>query len=233
MQDINMPLYKRFGTEGRVTAGLSGARGRVAVVPEDPMGTGHRLEGDDTPISQEPVWPDPATFDDDDLVRLKVMQDNGIAFPVWTMQVCKLYAVPLFFECAFLSHESYNGKNLWHNDPTWMRGNDLADVGILDVSKEAYLIYLAQRAAFGAQGIGPNALTHPTYQSRADFLGGCWKPRSNMAAAVSGFAEDLAAGKTMDEIATAYNPGSPSYLTTHQGYRRSWRQRFQAALDAS
>jgi hypothetical protein len=224
-------LYKRFGNEGRVTTGLSGARAKVPVVPEDPMGFGSRL-GTTTPVPQEPDWPPIAEFTDEELIKVKVMADNGIAFPNWTMQVCKLYGVPLFFECAFLSQESYGGKNLYHNDPTWMRGHDLDDVGITEVTELGYLIYLAQRADLGAQGMGPNGLTHPTWQSRADFLGGCWKPRSNMAAAVSYFRERLDAGDTMDAIATAYNPGSPTYLTTHQGFRREWRQRFQETLNA-
>lgn len=215
----------------KVMPGVKGARGEVEFPANHP--DGHKLTMvAGAVIAQEPEWPVPAEDDTDAQVRIQVMRDNGIVNPLWTWQVCTLFNVPLFFECAFLEHESYKGMNLWHNDDTWMRGQQLQDeLDGLEVPTEAsYHIYLLHRARFGAQGIGPNALTHPTYQTRGDFFGGCWKPRSNMAGAVSYFAEMLAAGKTMDMIAAGYNPGSPTYLETHKTFRQAWRTRFRMAL---
>lgn len=208
----------------KVMPGVKGARGEVEQLPAN-----HQRMA---PMA-EPEWPTLSVDgDEDDAIRVEVMRNGGIVNPLWTWQVCTLFSVPLFFECAFLDHESFGGQNLWHNDDTWMRGQQLEDeLPGLEVPDEAsYHIYLLHRARFGAQGIGPNALTHPTYQARGDFFGGSWKPRSNMAGAVSAFAEMLLAGKTMDQIATGYNPGSPTYLATHKGFRTKWRAAFKEAL---
>ena len=209
---------KRQGEPPLLLQGKTGARGRVSSTPHIQMSMA-RDAGDNI------IWPDPAEFTEEENAKLLIMRDEGIVNPLWTLQVCKAFDVPLPMELAYLVIESYGGKNIWHNDDTWMIGESLRSVGEETVREATYNVYTVYRSRFGYQGVGPNGLTAKWWQDRGDFYGGTWHPRSNMAGAVSYFKERLDAGDTPDDISHAYNPGSSGYVDRHKEQRKWWRQR--------
>ena len=215
------------GEEPLLKQGKTGARGMIRGTPQ--MTLQHMRDQ----ASDQILWPDPQTFTDKDNIQLRVMTDAGLAYPLWTMQVHKVFEVPLFMMCSYLVIESYDGRNVWHNDDTWMVGESLRSVGAEVPTERTYNVYTVYRSRFGYQGIGPQGLTSLPFQNRGDFYGGSWHPRANMAGANSWFREMLDAGKTMDDIAHMYNPGSPNYPDRHKEQRGIWRKRFQDALDAA
>jgi len=105
------------------------------------------------------------------------MRRNGIKHPVWTYQYAALHHVPLPVACAILMEESSGGDNVFGHDPT-------VAAGWGTVTKAKYLAYRHLRDASSpprCQGVGPMQLTSRGLQQEADELGGCWKPRWNIA----------------------------------------------------
>lgn len=213
---------KKQVEEPLLLKGKNGARGVVRGTPTITLSTLRDASTDAI------LWPDPQSFTADENRKLQIMQGEGFMFPTYTMQVCKVFEIPLFVECAYLVIESFNGQNIWHNDDTWMVGSALRAVDAETVYEHTYNVYTVYRSKFGYQGVGPNGLTSKPFQDRGDFYGGAWHPRSNMAGACSWFAERRTAGDTWDEIAHAYNPGSSTYVERHQEQRKRLKALFAA-----
>jgi hypothetical protein len=95
--------------------------------------------------------------------------------------------LPPEYGCVLLVKESHGGKHIYGHDtdayPYLPRGTDLA------VTEANYQEYLASIAAGGRNnGVGGFQLTHSDLQTRADELGGCWRPEINAWVALDHFA---------------------------------------------
>ena len=129
----------------------------------------------------------------------------GILHPLWTIRYAKMHGVRLDVACAVLMLESGGGRNVFGHDPTIF-------VGYGEVTQAKYLAYRAARHRTGElQGVGPMQLTSFSLQSEADALGGCWKPKFNIAVGMHYLGELIAAhpGNLHAGIA-AYNGSGPA-----------------------
>lgn len=153
------------------------------------------------------------------LQKIRVARKHGIVIPVRAYMVAQRLDLPFQAVCAFLEKESFGGKNVWGHDPTWM-------VGYPRVNEESYKVYKAHRAKFGNQGVGPMQLTHPSYQDRADRLGGAWKVWPNLLAGFESIKQMRDNGLTWEEVGERYN-GAASYGVDLAEKIKVWRQRFR------
>jgi hypothetical protein len=129
------------------------------------------------------------------LARLK---RNGIVYPYWTAVQARRQKLGLPLACAILMVETGGGHNEFGHDPTIF-------VGAGTVTEAKYLAYKALRDRTGlCQGAGPCQLTSAGLQDRSDALGGCWKPRYNLAVGFH-FLHDLIAEKGLRAGTAAYN----------------------------
>ena len=105
--------------------------------------------------------------------RLKA---HGIVNPWWTLEAAHKANMYIWVAVTNLQLESGLGHNVFGHDPTssipesWKGSR---------VTKWKYLYYKARRNR-GLQGVGPCQLTSASLQDRADRLGGCWQPLTNM-----------------------------------------------------
>lgn len=106
---------------------------------------------------------------------VRTLKKAGIVYPRYTIRYAKLNDIPLEVGCAVLMQETGGGLNEFGHDPTIFVGAGL-------VTKGKYLAYAMLRDRVGEnQGVGPMQLTSRGLQVQADSLGGCWKPRWNIA----------------------------------------------------
>ena len=91
--------------------------------------------------------------------------------------------VPLAVICAIVEMES-GFTNVFGHDGPPVTHNPIRSVNGKPnrvVTKKDYLAYRDfRRRGFGQQGVGPMQLTTASFQDRADALGGCWVPASNI-----------------------------------------------------
>ena len=112
--------------------------------------------------------------------------------------------IPFYVGCAFLLQETGGGRNVFGSDPTVFAGAG-------QVTKSKYLAYKDVRRRTGEmQGVGPMQLTWPTYQDRADRLGGAWKPYANMLVGFRHLAALHRASGSWTAAAHEYNGGGPA-----------------------
>ena len=119
--------------------------------------------------------------------------------------VATAVGLPIHFACALLEKES-GGRNVFGHDGT----SSIPDAwkGSV-VTKAKYQEYLKNRAAHGAQGVGPCQLTYPGYQDQADAAGGCWRPAANMRIGF-GILKDHIQRYGIEAGAAAYNGAGPA-----------------------
>lgn len=112
--------------------------------------------------------------------------------------------IPYYVGCAFLLQETGGGRNVFGSDPTVFAGAG-------EVTRAKYLAYKEVRQRTGeVQGVGPMQLTWPTYQDRADRLGGAWKPYANMLVGFRHLAALHRASGSWTAAAHEYNGGGPA-----------------------
>lgn len=109
-----------------------------------------------------------------------VMRKHNIVQPELTLRVAREVGLGLAIACSMLEKESGGGRNVYGHDA--VRNPVKSPPGLLlEVTQENYEQYKRHRnAGLGAQGVGPTQLTFPPLQDRADELGGCWNPESNL-----------------------------------------------------
>jgi hypothetical protein len=89
---------------------------------------------------------------------------------------------PVALLCALIEHES-GFTNVYGHDGVSNPVKSVFGRPNLQVTKENYAQYKRYRnAGRGPQGVGPMQLTTPSFQDRADALGGCWVPAANIQA---------------------------------------------------
>jgi hypothetical protein len=124
--------------------------------------------------------------------------------------------IPYYVGCAFLLQETGGGRNVFGSDPTVFAGAG-------EVTRSKYLAYKEVRRRTGeVQGVGPMQLTWPTYQDRADRLGGAWKPYANMLVGFRHLAALHRASGSWTAAAHEYNGGGPAA----DAYAAQMAQRF-------
>lgn len=156
-----------------------------------------------------------ADFTEAQKLKVSRARDNGIVNPVWAIQVALWAKMPPAVLCAYLEQETAGGHNLWGHDKTWM-------IGYPVLNEDTYSVYKAHRSAFGNQGVGPMQLTHPTFQDRADAMGGCWQPLTNMLCAADWLRDQKDRGLDWHAVARAYN-GSDAYANHNDELRAKWK----------
>lgn len=150
------------------------------------------------------------------------MRKNGIVNPLWTLLEARKARLPIPAACAFLEQESSKGQNVFGHDPTIF-------VGAGPVTEEKYQAYKKQRGPEGKggmQGVGPMQLTWYSFQDEADKLGGCWKPRHNMAVGFQ-HAAALIRSQGLRLGIKAYNgtgPAADKYADHVLSLIRSWEK---------
>ncbi|NYD40308.1 hypothetical protein [Nocardioides panaciterrulae] len=111
--------------------------------------------------------------------------------------------IPLYVGCAFLQQETGGGRNVFGHDPTVFAGAG-------EVTRSKYRAYKRARHRTGeVQGVGPMQLTWPTFQDRADRLGGAWRPYPNMLVGFRHLAQLHAAAGSWTGAAHDYNGSGP------------------------
>jgi cell wall-associated NlpC family hydrolase len=135
---------------------------------------------------------------------LRRMRANGIVDPDATLMESRRAGLPLAIACATLEQESGGGHNVFGND------NVRNPVKRGPVTKKRYLEYKRHRMlGEGANGVGPMQLTWPGYQDRADGLGGCWVPETNMRVGFSILRANIRSSGLRDGV-RKYNGSGPA-----------------------
>lgn len=145
-----------------------------------------------------------------------LLRKNGIDCPWIAYRAAKRGGLELAVLCAVLDQETGGGQNVFGHDPTIF-------IGAGRVTKAKYLEYRAMRRATGKmQGVGPMQLTWYSYQDAADALGGCWKPRWNVAVGVA-ILDRAVKRSGLYAALRAYN-GSDTYAVKVMVKVHKWRR---------
>jgi hypothetical protein len=113
--------------------------------------------------------------------RIDIIASHGVGRGLARVIVtnAERFDVPLSILLAVIEHESSFLNVFGHDGVANPIKSPLG--GLLKVTKERYQSYLRhRRAGKGAQGVGVTQLTAPSFQDRADELGGCWTLRAQV-----------------------------------------------------
>lgn len=152
--------------------------------------------------------------------RIAAMRRAGIVNPVWTYLEARRAGLPLRLACALLDQESGGGHNVFGHDPSIYAGAGA-------VTEAKYRAYKAARGQTRMQGVGPCQLTWWSTQDKADYYGGCWKPRFNMRVGFELLAGNIRRYGLRDGI-RAYNGSGPAaehYATSVLNRAALWDRR--------
>jgi soluble lytic murein transglycosylase-like protein len=115
-----------------------------------------------------------------DLQLARIANAHGAQYSLRIITEARKNNVPVSLAFALVQQES-GFRNVFGHDPT----HSIPDrwKGTV-VTAQKYKHYKEHRSSGGMQGVGPCQLTWYEYQDEADRLGGCWKPRYNIAVAM-------------------------------------------------
>jgi len=140
----------------------------------------------------------------------------------------KLHKLPISLVCAVLDKES-DFQNIYGRDngrnPNPIRSPRGAGLVCTETNYEQYLSH--RRAGKDANGVGPMQLTHPSFQDRADKLGGCWKVGPNIRIGCAVLRENIDREGSLREGVRAYNgsgPDAQAYAADVLKIQATWQQ---------
>jgi murein DD-endopeptidase MepM/ murein hydrolase activator NlpD len=140
----------------------------------------------------------------------------------------KANKLPVSLVCAVLDKES-DFQNIYGRDngrnPNPIRSPRGAGLVCTEANYKEYLRH--RKSGKDANGVGPMQLTSPSFQERADKLGGCWKVGPNIAIGCAVLREKIDAAGSLRKGVRNYNgsgPAAEAYATDLLKIQATWRQ---------
>jgi soluble lytic murein transglycosylase-like protein len=159
-----------------------------------------------------------------DVALAKVANAHGAKYSLRIITEARKNKVPISLAFALVQQES-GFRNVFGHDPTHSIPENWKGT-VVTVDK--YKVYKKNRPSSGMQGVGPCQLTWYEYQDHADALGGCWKPRYNIAVAMEHLGNMLQSYQRHEAI-KRYNGGGVAaerYANEVESRMQSWHRIF-------